>query len=147
MSLLQRWKKRYNIPMKPPFHANIEELTIDNTDYRRVLYTAPHNQLVLMSLLPGEEIGAEVHHVDQFFRVEQGEGQAVVDGREYPLADGIALIVPAGLRHNIVNTGKEPLKLYTIYSPANHLDGRVHKTKADAIADTEDEAFGDGAGR
>jgi mannose-6-phosphate isomerase-like protein (cupin superfamily) len=126
---------------KIPYCENIEKLTLDNTDFRRVLYTAPHSQLVLMSLLPGEDIGAEVHHVDQFFRFEAGEGKAVIDGKEYPLKDGTALIVPAGSEHNIINTSDKPMKLYTVYAPANHIDGRVHKTKTDAEADTEDEKF------
>jgi mannose-6-phosphate isomerase-like protein (cupin superfamily) len=126
-----------------PYHANIEKLTLENTDFRRVLYTAPHSQLVLMSLLPGEDIGSEVHHVDQFFRFEAGEGKSIIDGQEFPVKDGDVVIVPAGAEHNFINTGTELLKLYTVYSPANHIDGRVHKTKADAIADTEDEAFGE----
>jgi mannose-6-phosphate isomerase-like protein (cupin superfamily) len=129
---------------KIPYCDNIEKLTIENVNFRRVLYTAPHSQLVLMSLLPGEEIGAETHHkVDQFFRFEAGEGKAVIDGKEYPLKDGTALLVPAGSEHNIINTGSKPMKLYTVYAPANHIDGRVHKTKADAIADEEDEKFGE----
>lgn len=122
---------------------DIEKLTVGNNDFRRVLYTAPHSQLVLMSLLPGEEIGAEVHHVDQFFRFEKGSGKAIIDGVEYPVTDGMVVVVPAGANHNFVNTGTEPLKLYTIYSPANHIDGRVHKTKAEAMADVEDEKFGE----
>jgi len=125
-----------------PYVTNIEKLTAENADFRRVLYTAPHSQLVLMSLLPSEDIGSEVHHVDQFFRFEAGQGKSVIDGVEYPVSSGTAIIVPAGSEHNIINTGTEPLKLYTLYSPANHIDGRVHKTKADAQADTEDEKFG-----
>lgn len=131
-----------HIMNKQPYCDNIEKLTIENADFRRVLYTAPHSQLVLMSLLPGEDIGAEVHHVDQFFRFEAGEGKAVIDGREYPVGNGIAVLVPAGSEHNIINTGSESLKLYTVYAPANHIDGRVHHTKADAVADTEDEEAG-----
>jgi mannose-6-phosphate isomerase-like protein (cupin superfamily) len=127
---------------KLPYCENIEKLTLENADFRRVLYTGPHSQLVLMSLLPGEDIGAEVHRVDQFFRFESGEGKSVIDGREYPLKDGTALLVPAGAEHNIINTGDKPMKLYTVYAPANHIDGRLHKTKADAIADEEDEKFG-----
>jgi mannose-6-phosphate isomerase-like protein (cupin superfamily) len=125
-----------------PFLANIEKLTLENNYFRQVLFTAPHSQVVLMSILPGEDIGVEVHHVDQFFRIEGGEGMAIVDGKEYHLADGTALLVCTGSEHNIVNTGKQPLKLYTIYAPANHIDGRIHKTKAEAMADEEDEAFG-----
>jgi mannose-6-phosphate isomerase-like protein (cupin superfamily) len=129
---------------KDPFSADIEKLALDNGYFRQVLYTAPHSQLVLMSLDAGEEIGAETHHkVDQFFLFKKGQGQAVVDGKEYPIADGTALLVPAGSEHNVINTGSEPLKLYTVYSPANHIDGRVHKTKADALADIEDERFGE----
>ena len=128
----------------PPFHSNIEKLTLENTDFRRVIYTAPHSQVVLMSILTGEEIGLETHLLnDQFFRFEQGTGLAIVAGVEYPLSDGTALLVPAGTEHNIINKGSEPLKLYTIYSPAHHIDGRVHHTKADALADEEDEKFGE----
>ena len=125
-----------------PFLANIEKLTLENTYFRQVIFTAPHSQVVLMSILAGEDIGTEVHHVDQFFRFEAGQGKAIVDGKEYALADGTALLVCAGSEHNIINTGKKPLKLYTIYSPANHIDGRIHKTKAEAQVDDEDEAFG-----
>ena len=125
-----------------PYCENIEKLTLENTDFRRVLYTAQHCQLVLMSLLPGEDIGAEVHHVDQFFRFEAGEGRAIVDGQEYLIRDGTALLVPAGANHNILNTGSKPMKLYTVYAPANHIDGRIHKTKSEAIIDAEDEKFG-----
>ena len=128
--------------MSRPYIANIEQKTIDNTNFREVIYTAPHSQLVLMSLLPGEEIGVEVHKVDQFFRIEAGEGKAIVDDEEYRLEDGVALLVPAGSEHNLINTGDVDLKLYTIYSPANHIDGRVHATKDDSINDEEDEAFG-----
>jgi len=124
------------------YNKNIEEETINNTDFRRVVYTGPNSQVVLMSLLPGEDIDAEVHQVDQFFRFEAGVGQAVIDGQTYDVSDGTAIVVPAGLEHNIINTGAEPLKLYTIYSPANHIAGRVHPTKAEALADEEDEAFG-----
>lgn len=128
--------------MSNPYIANIEQATIDNTNFREVVFTAPHSQLVLMSLLPGEEIGVEVHKVDQFFRIEAGEGKAIVDDQEYHLEDGVALLVPAGSEHNLINTGDVDLKLYTIYSPANHMDGRVHATKDDAINDEEDEVFG-----
>lgn len=118
------------------FYTNIEADTLSNTNYRKVLYTAPHSQLVLMSLLPGEEIGMEVHpNVDQFFRFEAGEGMAVLNGEETHFKDGDVIIVPAGTNHNIVNTSStEPLKLYTVYSPANHPDGTVHATKAEAEA-------------
>ena len=125
-----------------PYAENIEKLTLENTNFRKVLYTAPHSQLVLMSLLPGEDIGVEVHHVDQFFRFEAGDGKSVIDGVEYPVSDGTAILVPAGAEHNIINTGSTSMKLYTVYAPANHIDGRIHVTKADAVADEEDEAFG-----
>jgi mannose-6-phosphate isomerase-like protein (cupin superfamily) len=131
----------YNSYMKP-LHINIEKATLENNNFRTVIYTAPHSQVVLMSLLPGEEIGMETHEkVDQFFRFEKGTGKAVIAGQEYDLKDGMAVVVPAGTAHNFINTGTEDLKLYTIYSPANHIDGRVHATKADAEADKEDEAF------
>jgi mannose-6-phosphate isomerase-like protein (cupin superfamily) len=118
------------------YHSNIEASTIENTNFRQVLYTAPHSQLVLMSLLPGEEIGMEVHHdVDQFFRFEAGVGKSILNGEETVLKDGDVLIVPAGTEHNIVNTSEtESLKLYTVYSPANHPDGTTHRTKAEAEA-------------
>lgn len=114
------------------FVDDIEELTEKNEDYRRVLYTGKHLQLVLMALQPGEEIGEEVHEThDQFFRLEAGEGEVWIDGVKTPIEDDDAVIVPAGARHNIVNTGKKPLKLYTLYAPPEHrLDVR-HPTKAD----------------
>jgi mannose-6-phosphate isomerase-like protein (cupin superfamily) len=116
------------------FTANIEKQTIANENFREVLYTAKHCQLVLMSLKSGEDIGQEVHDVDQFFRVEQGQGKAVLDGVEFKIADGDVVIVPAGRNHNIINTSeREPLKLYTIYSPPNHKDGTVHSTKEEAM--------------
>jgi mannose-6-phosphate isomerase-like protein (cupin superfamily) len=111
--------------------THIEEATRENTDYRRVLYTAKHHQLVLMSLAPGEEIGEEVHHLDQFFRFESGEGKVIIDGAEHAVKDGDAVVVPEGARHNVINTGSSTLKLYTIYAPPNHKDGTVHATKAD----------------
>jgi mannose-6-phosphate isomerase-like protein (cupin superfamily) len=132
---------------KAPYCENIEKLTLENDYFRQVLYTAEHCQIVLMSLLPGEDIGAEVHHhVDQFFRFEAGEGKAIIDGTEFPLKDGTALLVPAGSEHNIINTSDKPMKLYTVYAPANHIDGRIHETKADAVKDDEDEQFGEQAG-
>jgi len=119
---------------------NIEEKTLKNDYFREVLYTAQHSQLVVMSLNPNEEIGMEVHEiVDQFIRVEQGEGKAILNGEEHTLTDGFAIVVPAGVEHNIVNTSSDKkLKLYTIYSPAHHKDKTVHKTKQDAAADNED---------
>ncbi len=119
------------------FVENIEDLAVKNTDFRRVLYTAKHSQLVLMALKAGEEIGAEVHKLDQFFRVEEGTGEAVLDGVRSPLRAGFATVVPAGAKHNIINTGTGPLKLYTVYSPPNHRDGVVHPTRKDAEADSE----------
>lgn len=119
---------------------NIEQKTLENEKFREVLYTAQHSQLVLMSLNPNEEIGMEVHEiVDQFIRVESGEGKAILNGEEHILSDGIAVIVPAGTEHNIINTSSEKkMKLYTIYSPAHHKDGTIHKTKQDAEADLQD---------
>jgi mannose-6-phosphate isomerase-like protein (cupin superfamily) len=119
------------------FVQDIEELSVGNADFRRVLYTAKHCQLVLMALKPGEEIGAEVHELDQFFRVEEGAGEAVLDGVRTPIRAGFAVVVPAGAKHNIVNTGDASLKLYTLYAPPNHRDGVVHRTRAQAEADEE----------
>ena len=118
------------------YHSDIETLTKNNSNFRQVLYTATHSQLVLMSLLPGEEIGMEAHpNVDQFFRFEIGEGKAILNGEELTFKANDVLIVPAGTNHNIINTSAtDSLKLYTIYSPANHSDGTVHVTKADAEA-------------
>ena len=116
------------------FSSNIEQDTLANTNFRKVLYTGKYSQLVLMSLLPGEEIGMEVHEDnDQFFRFEKGMGKCIIDGNEYDLADGSAIVVPAGAQHNIINTSEtEMLKLYTIYSPAHHKDGIVRATKVEA---------------
>ena len=120
------------------FNTNIEKDTLANTNFRKVLYTGKHSQLVLMSLKPGEEIGMEVHtDNDQFFRFEKGEGKCIIDGNEYSLADGSAIVVPAGAQHNIINTSiAEDLKLYTIYSPAHHKDGIVRVTKVEAEKDS-----------
>lgn len=118
--------------------ANIEKLSLENNNFRQVLYTAPHSQLVLMSLKPGEDIGEEVHEDnDQFLRVESGSGHAVLNGVDQHIADGSAVVVPAGTKHNIINTGTGPMKLYTLYSPAHHRDGVVHATKSDAESDDE----------
>jgi len=119
------------------FVQDIEALAVENAKFRQVLYTARHCQLVLMALKPGEEIGAEVHKLDQFFRVEEGTGEAVLDGASTAVRAGFAVLVPAGTRHNIVNTGAVPLKLYTLYAPPNHRDGVVHLTRQDAEADKE----------
>lgn len=115
------------------FVGNIEEESLINDNFRKVLFTAPHSQLVVMSI--EDEIGMEVHpDNDQFIRIEKGTGKAILDGEESELKDGSAVVIPAGTDHNIVNTGSDPLKLYTIYSPAHHPDGTIHKTKADAMA-------------
>lgn len=119
------------------FVQNIEDLAVSNDNFRQVLYTAAHSQLVLMSLRVGEEIGAEVHKLDQFFRVEQGTGDVVLDGHRTPIKAGFAIVVPAGANHNIINTGRVSLKLYTVYSPPNHRDGVVHQTRVEAEADSE----------
>ena len=120
------------------FVGDIEKSTVKGSDFRHVLYTGKNMQLVLMALKPGEEIGEEVHHDrDQFFRIEQGEGEVRIDGRDTKIASNVAIIVPAGARHNIRNTGLEPMKLYTLYAPPEHADATVHVTKADAEAAEE----------
>ena len=119
------------------FVTNIEKDTLANEDFRRVIYTAKHSQLVLMSLKVGEEIGEEVHQLDQFFRFEKGQGKVVIDGVEHEVTNGSAVVVPEGAKHNVINTGDIDLKLYTIYSPPNHQDGTVHHTKALAEANEE----------
>lgn len=118
------------------FVSNIEKDTLANTNFRQVLYSSRHSQLVLMSLKPLEEIGMEVHpDNDQFFRFEKGRGTCIIDGNAYELKDGVAVVVPAGAQHNVINTSAtEDLKLYTIYSPAHHKDGVVRATKAQAVA-------------
>jgi mannose-6-phosphate isomerase-like protein (cupin superfamily) len=118
--------------------VNIEERAVANEYFREVLYTDERVQLVLMSLLPNEDIGEEVHELDQFIRVEKGEGSAVLDGVSHAIKDGSAIVVPKGTRHNIINTSAiEPLKLYTLYAPPDHKDGLINKTKADAVAHDE----------
>ncbi len=119
------------------FVQNIEGIAVKNEEFRRVLYTAKSCQLVVMALKPKEEIGMEVHQLDQFFRVEEGTGEAVLDGVNTVISAGFAVLVPAGANHNIINTGSVPLKLYTLYSPPNHRDGVVHHTRAEAEADNE----------
>jgi mannose-6-phosphate isomerase-like protein (cupin superfamily) len=116
--------------------ANIEEKTLENKNFREVLFTGPKSQLVLMSIEPGEDIGLETHDdTDQFIRVEGGTGKAVLDGEEHRLEDGSALVIPAGTEHNIINTSRsEPLKLYSVYTPPEHPDGTIHKDKAEAVA-------------
>ena len=120
------------------FFDNIEKATLENENFRKVLYTAKHSQLVLMSLRPNEEIGLEVHpDNDQFFRLEKGQGKCVIDGNEYDVANGSAIVVPAGAQHNVINvSATDDLKLYTIYSPAHHQDGVVRATKEEAEADS-----------
>jgi mannose-6-phosphate isomerase-like protein (cupin superfamily) len=122
------------------YHKNIEAATVENEDFRRVLYTAPHSQLVLMSLKPGEEIGAEIHEEsDQFFRFEEGSGKVMIDGNHYEVTDGDVIIVPAGAHHNVINSSEsDPLKMYTLYSPPHHKDGTIHNTKAEAEASDEE---------
>jgi mannose-6-phosphate isomerase-like protein (cupin superfamily) len=116
------------------FVINIEAETLNNTDYRRVLYTAKNSQLVLMNLQPGEEIGEEVHHLDQFIRFEQGNAKVIFNGvDEYEVKSDFAIVIPAGMKHNVVNTGEGELKLYSVYSPPEHKDKTIHKTKAEAV--------------
>lgn len=122
--------------------TNIEKDAKANEHFRKVLYTDHNSQLVLMSLKAGEEIGEERHGVDQFLRVEQGTGQAILEGATHAIGDGSVIVVPAGTKHNVINNGKTAMKLYTLYMPPHHKDGTVHKTKADAEADTEDEFDG-----
>lgn len=123
--------------------ANIEKETEENENFRKVLYTAKFSQLVVMALKPGEEIGEETHALDQFIRIEKGTGKAILDDVEHDIANDFAIVVPAGTKHNFVNTSEnEPMKLYTIYSPPEHRDGTVHATKEDAMADTTDEFEG-----
>ncbi len=117
---------------------NIEKATEENTNFRKVLYTAKNTQLVVMHLNPGEDIGEETHELDQFIRVEEGDGVVVLDGVETRVEDDFAIIIPAGTKHNVINTGNEPMKLYTLYSPPEHKDKTVHATKADALTDTDD---------
>ncbi len=118
---------------KKGYSIDIEDATKTNKNYRKVLYTGEYSQLVLMNLQPGEEIGMEVHDDrDQFFRFEEGKGEVIINDTVHKVKDGSAVVVPAGSQHNVVNTGKEQLKLYTIYSPPEHKDKTIHKTKADA---------------
>ena len=131
--------------MKRGYCDNIERLTVENESFRRVLYTGEHLQLVLMTLRPGEEIGEEVHpDRDQFFRVEEGAGVIDIDGRENRVEDDFAVMVPAGARHNVRNTGSAPLRFYTLYGPPEHKDGIVHATKAEAEERHHDEEWDGG---
>ncbi len=119
--------------------VDIEKATRENKNFRKVLYTAKNSQLVLMSLRPGEDIGEEVHHLDQFIRIEAGTGKAILDGVEHAIEDDYAIVIPAGTRHNIINTSRDSeMKLYSIYSPPEHREGVLHKTKAEALADNEE---------
>jgi mannose-6-phosphate isomerase-like protein (cupin superfamily) len=118
----------------PQFNQNIRKLAKENTDFRREILTNEHSQIVLMSIEPGEEIGEETHEVDQVLVFVKGEGEAVLDGERSPVEKGSLVSVPAGTRHNFVNTGDKPLKLYTIYSPPEEAPGTLHPTKADALA-------------
>jgi mannose-6-phosphate isomerase-like protein (cupin superfamily) len=122
------------------FVKNIEQATLENTSFREVLYTSTYGQVVVMSLLPNEEIGMEVHEsTDQFFRIDSGEGKVIVDGEESILTDGFAVVIPAGSLHNVINTSSDKsLKLYTIYMPPHHKDDTIHKTKEEAMNDEED---------
>lgn len=118
--------------------TNIEKDSLENNNFRKVLYTARHSQLVLMSLKPNEEIGEEIHDLDQFIRIEKGTGKAILNGEETKIEDGSAIVIPAGTTHNIVNiSAEEDLKLYTIYSPPNHRDGVIHNTRDEAVQDDE----------
>ncbi len=119
---------------------NIEKITKDNNNFRRVLYTAKHSQLVVMSLNPKEDIGEEIHNLDQFIKIEAGSGKVVLNDVSYDVSEGYAVVVPKGAKHNIINTGDVDMKLYSVYSPPNHHDGIVHKNKLEAIKD-EDEHF------
>lgn len=113
--------------------TNIEKATLENSDYRRVLYTAKNSQLVLMSIAPGDEIGEETHHLDQFLRFEEGEGMVILDGVSHNVSGEFSVVIPEGTKHNVINTGNTHLKLYSVYSPPEHKDGTMHKTKADEI--------------
>ncbi len=126
--------------MKKGFFANIEELTINNSNFRQVLYTGKYSQLVLMTLKPGEEIGMEVHNgTDQFFRFESGEGKVIVNDSEYIVTDGDCVVIPSDCSHNVINTSSTvDLKMYTIYSPSHHKDKVIHPTKTDALNDDEE---------
>jgi mannose-6-phosphate isomerase-like protein (cupin superfamily) len=122
------------------FVGNIEELSLQNEYFREVLFTDERLQLVVMSLLPMEDIGVETHQLDQFIRIEKGEGKAVLDGEEFTLSDGFVVVIPAGTEHNIINTSSSaPLKLYTLYTPPNHAPGTIHKTKGEALQAEQEE--------
>jgi len=127
-----------HVNIKKGFVTNIEEDTINNDNFREVLYTGKKSQLVLMSIKPNEDIGEEVHeNVDQFFRIDGGGGKVIINGVEHEIEDGSAFVIPSGARHNVINTGDEDLKLYSIYSPPEHADGTIHRTKQEAIENEE----------
>lgn len=121
----------YNQKSMKGYVTNIEEATLENSDYRRVLYTAQHSQLVLMCIDPGDEIGEEVHTLDQFIRVEAGNAKVIINDEAYVIGAEYAVVIPAGSKHNVINVGEAPLKLYSIYAPPEHKDQTVHRTKAD----------------
>ena len=129
---------RHDKTKKKGFVQNIEDMSTDNSDFRKVLYTAKNTQLVMMSIKPGESIGDEKHPVDQFFKVEAGAGEVEIDGQKNTIEPGSAIIIPSNARHNITNTGDEPLQLYTLYSPPKHKDTTVHTTKDEAESDEEE---------
>lgn len=116
-----------------PYVNNLEKDTNENNNFRKVLNTTEKSQLVVMSLLPGEDIGEEIHDVDQFIRIEKGEGKAILNGEEFEIMDDFAVVVPSGYKHNIINTGKEEMKLYTVYTPPEHPENTIHKTKQEAM--------------
>lgn len=125
------------------FHTDLAKTVAENQAFRRVLFTGKHSQLVAMSIPPGGEVGEETHdHVEQTLAFQAGTGEAILNGETYPVKPGDVVVVTPGTKHNFKNTGTEPLKIATVYAPPNHIDGRVHQTKADADADAEDEAFG-----
>jgi mannose-6-phosphate isomerase-like protein (cupin superfamily) len=129
---------------KSPYSGSYIKETNDNAFFRKVLFTGAKSQLVAMNIKPGEDIGEETHHhVEQTLFLLSGEGKAVLEGKEQPYRAGDVVVVTPGTKHNFVNTGGEPLKIFTIYAPANHIEGRIHRTKHDAEMDEEDEAFGD----
>lgn len=119
------------------FIVNLEEETLKNENFRKVLYTAEHSQLVLMSIPPGEDIGMETHHLDQFIRIDQGKAEVYLNGEVTEVSDGYGIVIPAGTEHNVTNTGNSELKLYSVYSPPEHKHGTVHATKQDALDNEE----------
>ena len=134
--LAQQYFEKIAITKTKGFFDNIEKSTLENDNFRKVLYTGKNTQLVLMSLKPKEDIGLETHKdTDQFFRIESGKGKAIIDDKEYVITDGSSVIIPAGAKHNIINSGDSDLKLYSLYSPPHHVDKTIHKTKDDALKD------------